>query len=46
MSSLLLQTNMHKAEKELNDVAARWEEIKKNAPQVSAAAVHQLQPAS
>eukprot|EP00891_Asterochloris_glomerata_P001316 jgi/Astpho2/1316/Aster-06188 len=28
------KTNMHKAEKELNDVAARWEEIKKNAPQV------------
>ncbi|KAK9867723.1 hypothetical protein WJX84_004647 [Apatococcus fuscideae] len=26
--------NMHKAEKELADTAARWEDVKKNAPQV------------
>ena len=25
---------MHKAEKELADTAARWEDVKKNAPQV------------
>ena len=31
---LYLQMNMHKAEKELADTAARWEDVKKNAPQV------------
>lgn len=33
-TSALLQINMHKADKELSEVAARWEEIKKGTSQV------------
>lgn len=33
--TLSLQINMHKADKELSEVAARWEEIKKGTSQVA-----------
>ena len=29
-----MQVNMHKADKELSEIAARWEEIKKGTSQV------------
>jgi hypothetical protein len=32
--SFCLQINMHKADKELSEIAARWEEIKKGTSQV------------
>lgn len=41
--TVILQINMHKADKELSEVAARWEEIKKGTSQVQRESIMHLQ---